>query len=237
MTITTIEPVQTAVAQLDERAACALTGQLQELLGASADLAERLEAVTAAASDLLVTAFDARVWVSMPTPLPTWADYCRVHLGMLALPPAATEALARQLRERGWSTRAIAAPLHWSEATVRRRTADVIPGEVIGADGRVYADASRPVEPVKAIEARKTDLALHSLAVAELDGLTGPELGKKRRWEHGKYSATLTRLHQQGKVVRLAERRGAHCVYVLPEHVAGRTDIPLGRRSPLPLGR
>lgn len=207
---------QTPVAPLDATAARALTTQLQGLLD---------EALM-----LLRAAFEGRAWAALG--YDSWAAYVDVELAGFSLPPEMALTTARELRAAGWSHRAIAAPLHMSEPTVRRQTKDVIPGQVIGADGRTYAGAERPA--MKAIAAAKTDLALQSLALAATEGLTGPELGKKRRWDHGRYSATLTRLHQQNRVVRLATRRGAYCIYVLPEHVAGRRVIPLGRRSPLP---
>jgi hypothetical protein len=36
----------------------------------------------------------------------------------------------------------------------------------------------------------------------------------------------LTRLHKEGRLVALAERRDGHHVYVLPEHVNGRETWP-----------
>jgi hypothetical protein len=68
--------------------------------------------------------------------------------------------------------------------------------------------------------------ALALVASAGDRGLTSRELGIAMYGDDtsgkSRSGSPLTRLHQEGRLAALAERRDGHHVYVLPEHVAGR---------------
>jgi hypothetical protein len=69
-------------------------------------------------------------------------------------------------------------------------------------------------------------LFLKDLAVSGATGLTSREWGSLHNFEHQTYSSIPSVLHLGGAVVRLAQRRGRHQIYVLPQHVAGRETAP-----------
>lgn len=66
---------------------------------------------------------------------------------------------------------------------------------------------------------RQTIALLHQ---AGERGLTWRELANILDVHHGGASGALSVLHKDGKIARLADRRGKSKIYVLPEYVAGR---------------
>lgn len=48
---------------------------------------------------------------------------------------------------------------------------------------------------------------------------------------HGKVSGAFSKMHAEGLLVRLKEKRGKHSVYVLPEWVKGRETVGYGREK------
>lgn len=73
--------------------------------------------------------------------------------------------------------------------------------------------------------------AIASLSSRRSSGLTWKELATDRGWHHGQASGVLSTLHKVGRVARLTERRNRCAVYVLPEHVQGRSTAPHGRKK------
>lgn len=69
---------------------------------------------------------------------------------------------------------------------------------------------------------------LRLLAARSATGATWRDVAAAYGWHHGQASGTLSTLHKAGRVARLSRRRDRCCVYVLPEHVAGRTTLPHG---------
>jgi hypothetical protein len=65
-------------------------------------------------------------------------------------------------------------------------------------------------------------------------GVTWVELANLTGWHHGQASGALSALHKSGLLARLDERRNRCAVYVLPEHVNGRTTQPHGSQSHAP---
>lgn len=62
-------------------------------------------------------------------------------------------------------------------------------------------------------------------------GLTWKELANILDVHHGGASGALSVLHRDGRIARLADRRGGSKVYVLPEYVAGRVTERHGRNK------
>lgn len=63
------------------------------------------------------------------------------------------------------------------------------------------------------------------------DGATYREVGARFNWHHGQSSGVLSVLHMDGRIARLAMRRGKCAVYVLPQFVGGRDTQPHGGRQ------
>jgi hypothetical protein len=57
-------------------------------------------------------------------------------------------------------------------------------------------------------------------------GATWGEVAFALDLHHGQASASLSSLHQAGRIVRLRERRGRSQIYVLPQYVADRETAP-----------
>jgi hypothetical protein len=69
---------------------------------------------------------------------------------------------------------------------------------------------------------------LQALALAGPMGRTVVDLRDGNANHHGKTSSALTSLHKDGRIARLVEKRNNSHVYVLPEHLDGRTNVPPG---------
>jgi len=68
----------------------------------------------------------------------------------------------------------------------------------------------------------RDDKTIAALGSVGRDGMTWVELAADQDLHHGEASAVLSRLHKDGRMARLMERRTACRVYVLPEYVDGR---------------
>lgn len=89
----------------------------------------------------------------------------------------------------------------------------------------------------RAVEERDSGALSRRLAATEekvrvqgVRGLTVKELREETGWHHGRASAALSVLHQQGRLVRLKERRDRCQVYVLPRYRLDR-DVSEHRRN------
>lgn len=176
-------------------------------------LTRRLQEALDLSIDLLGQAFDGRAWSALG--FPTWEAYCAAELPQLAqlrLPLEERRAAVAELRARGMSTRAIAAPLGLSVGTVH--------GDLKGApklatvtslDGR-----SRPAAAAAAPRRRvcRTDRVVQLVADAGPDGVTVRDVCERFRWSQHVASATLTRLAAAGRITyRAPERRGQFGTY------------------------
>lgn len=106
-----------------------------------------------------------------------------------------------------------------------------------GTSGYSGSDTSRERAETADADGATEDrqaLTLRSLAGRHGTGMTWKELGVARGWHHGQASGTLSVLHKEGRIARLAEERRDRCaVYVHPDYVAGRPVARHGRQSPL----
>lgn len=73
---------------------------------------------------------------------------------------------------------------------------------------------------------RLRDLIAYWLTTAGPRGVTCAEAERGTARGHGAVSGALSRMHKAGEVTRLDEQRHGQEVYVLPEHVGGRTELP-----------
>jgi hypothetical protein len=100
-----------------------------------------------------------------------------------------------------------------------------------GTGGHSGSTASKDMAEQEAadgtVAARQREI-LNRIALSGPRGETVADLRDAGANHHGKASSTLTTLHKVGKIARLAERRDRCSIYVLPEHVEGRTTVPPG---------
>lgn len=115
------------------------------------DLTGRIREKVGEVWPLIVEAFERRAWIALG--LPSWADYCTAHLrGMVpALDRGERQSKVAELRDAGFSTRAIGSALGVADQTVRADLALVRdftqqPAAVVGVDGKAYA----PTRPAPA---------------------------------------------------------------------------------------
>jgi len=189
---------------------------------------------------LVQRAYDGRAWIALD--YPTWSEYLAAEVGtaLRGIPVEDRREAVGAWADGGLSTRAIQAALGLkSDQTVRADLKVVRPegrAAVVGLDGRAYAQkpAAGPrgflADGQQARPLTKTQRAVADLDAAGEAGITGPELGKRRRWTHGIYSAVLSDLHRTGRIARLTESRSGMAVYCSLEHVAGRATEQPGRR-------
>lgn len=78
----------------------------------------------------------------------------------------------------------------------------------------------------------RTDACLGLMRRGGRTGTTAREAAALLGLNHGQVSAALTALHKTGRAARIAEPRGQHQPYVLPEHVDDRPTEPYRRHSP-----
>lgn len=158
----------------------------------------------------------------------TWAAYCAAELADLQhtrLPRPQRRALVDQLHGQGMTRRAIATGLGLDESTVR---ADL---RVVRDDERAPVPVLEPAPAPPALEAAPAP-AVPGLvrvvvlaAAAGVDGVTNLDVQAALGWHHGQAGGALSRLHAQGRLVRLTERRDRHAVYVVEAYVSGRTRV------------
>jgi hypothetical protein len=168
--------------------------------------------------DLVVEAYDGRVWEVLGHP--SWAAYVAAEVPALAvigkgLPVEQRREAVAVLRGRGLSLRGVSEVLGIAPNTVRTdaAAAGVQLAEVVSLDGSRRSSSAAPARrrrgPVK------TDRTVALLAGAGPDGLTVRDVAKALRCEQHKAAATLTRLEDAGRIVyRPGDRRGQFGRYV-----------------------
>ena len=170
-------------------------------------LTQEIAQTLALAWDLVVTAYQRRVWE--PLGYGSWDSYCRAELGStrLRLPAEEREQAVRSLRSAGLSTRAIAAATGTSKGTVHRiatapggavADANPRPEAVTGLNGKSY----RVVVPegTTPLDAEIVDDAPHPV----MSPTPAPPSGGKRRplaeqardagWEIRRAAERITRI-------------------------------------------
>lgn len=194
-------------------------------------LTDRLRTSLLGAGLALTTAADlyAEAWTrraDMALGYKSWDAYLEAELGSLAhlsIPVEVRVAMVRVMDSVGMPARKIGRALGVSDYTARQ--------SILAAQQPALAAAPEPAAPAEA-KPTKTSQALAALARAGADGLTIPELQRRRHWTYSQTSPTLSRLEQQHAVVRLAQARGGYAVHVLPEHAAGREVMARRARRP-----
>lgn len=181
-------------------------------------LTKRLQEALTVAVDLLGEAFTGRAWEALG--YQSWDEYCAAELPELAqlrMPLEERRAAVSELRGRGMSTRAIAAPLGLSVGTVHRdlEAAGVQLATVTSLDGRKRPGAA----PAAPAAPRLTNVARAVLVVREAgaEGVSVHELTKRLRLNQCATSALLSRLsHEGGPLVYLRPaKRGQTGRYVI----------------------
>jgi hypothetical protein len=172
----------------------------------------------AQAVELLGELYDGRAWVALG--LPSWDALCKQELPELEqlLTAAQKRDVVVDLRGRGLSLRAAAAPAGISAATAKTWCDDagVQLATVTSLDGRIRP-AVNPSSGDLAARPRLTNVARAVLAVrgAGEEGLTVHQLTAKLRLHHGATSALLSRLARDGRLVyRAPAKRGQTGTYV-----------------------
>jgi transposase len=169
----------------------------------------------AGAVALLGELYDGRAWVALG--LGSWQELVDQELPELAqlLTVGEKRALVVDLRQRGMSLRAAAAPAGVSAATAKTWTDDagVQLATVTSLDGRTRPASSTSTRP------RLTNVARAVLVVQEAGaaGVTVHELTRRLRLHHGATSALLSRLAADGRLTyRAPAKRGQTGRYLIP---------------------
>jgi len=199
------------------------------------DLTNKIRAGLEDVYQLIVQAFQQRVWLSLG--YGSWDEYVRREFGNLSLRPPLEdrEEVVQSLRDSGLSTRAIGSATHLSEATVRRTLAGASndardesaahePSKVVGLDGKQYSPtkpAGSPImnSPDSGVLDAVLDAPAEDVGVKVLDS---ESIGQKRSDQaekvlsefHGSDVAVLP------KTMFLAEKIGA-----LVSPVSGDIDV------------
>lgn len=107
-----------------------------------------------------------------------------------------------------------------------------------GDSGWSGSDASRDRayrEDASGITADSQRRVYDWLAAAGADGVTVAEIREPHTdLHHGAASGALSVLHLEGYIARLKDRRGECSIYVLPQHINGRQDMPRKGATPEP---
>lgn len=169
----------------------------------------------AGAVALLGELYDGRAWVALG--LSSWQELVDAELPELAqlLTVGEKRALVVDLRGRGLSLRAAAAPAGVSAATAKTWTdeAGVQLASVTSLDGRIRPAARDD----KIVKPRLTNVARAILVVREAGerGVTVHELGKRLRLNQCATSALLSRLAADGRLeYRRPAKRGQTGTYL-----------------------
>lgn len=104
-----------------------------------------------------------------------------------------------------------------------------------GTSGWAGSDTSRSraeKEDSGGVTGKRQQRVIRLLAQAGRRGRTWKEIADSTGWHHGQVTSALSGLHKAGRIARLSERRHNSKVYVLHEHVEGRTVEPYGRSRP-----
>ena len=178
-----------------------------------ATLRERLADAVALLGEL----YEARAWVTLG--LPSWDALCRQELPELEqlLTGPEKRALVVDLRQRGLSLRAAAAPAGVSAATAKTWADDagVQLASVTSLDGYVRPATSAGVK--QAVKPRLTNVARAVLVIQEAGerGVTVHDLAKRLRLNQCATSALLSRLAAAGRLeYRRPAKRGQTGRYV-----------------------
>jgi transposase len=186
-------------------------------------LTQRIRAKLADLLDLLVDAWEGRAWEALGHP--SWKAYLDAEIPevrLLKLPIDERRDAVAAWHARGVSQRAIAAGLNVSPSVVNEdlRVIDPAPDEdatVVSLDGARRKARTRRPEPEPApTKERKTDRAVAEVRLRGAAGLTVKELVEGTGWSQTSASATLTRLHDAGRVVPSETVRLGCRAYVLP---------------------
>jgi len=97
-----------------------------------------------------------------------------------------------------------------------------------GSSGSTASQDMAAAEAADGTMAERQRIVMNALALAGPRGETVADLRDGSKNHHGKMSSALTALHKTGKIARLTLRRDRCSIYVLPEHVEGRTTVPPG---------
>lgn len=155
---------------------------------------------------LLGELYDGRAWVALG--LPSWEALCRQELPELAqlLDAAQRRSVVVELRGRGLSLRAAAAPAGVSAATAKAwcDQAGVQLASVTSLDGRVRPAVPAQRAPGQA-RPRLTNIARAVLVVREAGdaGVTVHDLARRLRLNQCATSALLSRLAHDGRLTYL----------------------------------
>jgi len=168
----------------------------------------------AAAVELLGELYDGRAWVALE--LPSWQALVDQELPELAqlLTVAEKRAVVLELRQRGMSLRAAAAPAGVSAATAKTWADDagVQLASVTSLDGRVRPGSSTSTST----RPRLTNVARAVLVIREAGaaGITVHDLTKRLRLNQCATSALLSRLAADGRLTyRAPAKRGQTGTY------------------------
>ncbi len=116
-------------------------------------------------------------------------------------------------------------------ALCRREKPKTIEATLPYAGTSGWSGSQTSYERVKTLDksgatAKYQKMFLDDLYRAGNEGLTSREWGELHGLEHQTYSSVPSVLHLGGFVVRLAQRRNRHQVYVIPQWVNGRVESP-----------
>lgn len=173
----------------------------------------RLREQLAQAVQLLGELYDGRAWVALG--LPSWEALCAQELPELGqlLTVAERRSLVVDLRQRGMSLRAAAAPAGVSAATAKTWADDagVQLATVTSLDGRI-----RPGQGVKqSVKPRPLVDVLVDLIAAHPEGLTVFDLVKRAKVRQSQASPALCRLVAAGRLTyRAPAKRGQTGTYL-----------------------
>lgn len=179
--------------------AAALTAEARAALCMALEWASR-------AVDLVKQAWAMRADIALG--YDTWEAYCEAEfagLRNIRIPIETRVEMVAALREVDMATRQVGAVLSISDHTVRQdlKRAATPHVSVCGED----VNTGKGRKPTT-----RAEQVLDALADS-VNGLTWIELGQALRLHHGQSSGALTRLHQQGRIVRTAEYRQGSAVY------------------------
>lgn len=177
-------------------------------------LTARLRDALVVADDLLVQAYKGQAWQALG--YSTWTAYVEAELPQLQLLQVKGELRLERVQgllDHGLSQGAVATVLDVGKGTVNRSREQLLargwtpPATVLASDGRTMA-ATQERAPRRR-GPRRTDRTVELIAAAGPEGMDVRQVQHALRCQRNEASATLTRLHDAGRLVYLApERRG-----------------------------